>query len=428
MRRGLWHSKSKLFFCCCALYLLGACAYSLFFYTLPNLPYNQKLSFTGFVASEPDVRMDGVRYIISVDSKYGVGTGGDTRDQRVISGTKNATLPSGVKIHIKHTLYPRFSYGDVVGVSCKIKKPEPIEEFRYDMYLARFGVSATCNHADIQKLSDGGGNIFMRAILLPKENVAGRISVLWHEPNASFMAGLLYGYRGGLGSLNELFSRTGVTHIVAISGYNITIISTILLSVLTRLLVPRKKAFYIMVCGIISFLVFAGLSASVVRAGIMGIVVLLAKQLGRPSRVANVLMLSATIMTIINPHILLWDAGFQLSFISTVGLVFLSPKIEPLVRWIPETFSLRESAGATFSAIIATLPLIMFQFHRVSIVAPIVNMLILWLIPWIMTIGFFAVLAGFVYMPFAQILAYCADLGMQYIVYIVQFFAELQGI
>lgn len=426
-------SKSKVFFWCCALYLLGAALYSYFLYKPPSLPYEQKITFYGFVSAEPDIRMDGVRYIVEVYSPHG-GVEGfrsqKTGVQETVawagkSDTAEAALPAGTKMHIKHTLYPRFSYGDVLVINCKIRKPEQIEDFRYDMYLARYGVSATCSNPDIEKISSKGGNMFMRAILLPKEKVAERISVLWHEPNASFMAGLLYGYRGGLGSLNELFSRTGVTHIVAISGYNITIISTIFLTVLSRLLVPRKKAFYIMVFGIVCFLVFAGLSASVVRAGIMGIVVLLARQLGRPSRITNVLMLSATVMTTINPHILLWDAGFQLSFISTMGLVFLSPKMEKLVSFVPETFSLRESANATLSAIIATLPLIMFQFHRVSIVAPVVNMLILWLIPWIMAMGFVAVSTSLLSKTIAEVCAYAANMGMEYIVSVVRFFAEL---
>ncbi|EKD67808.1 MAG: hypothetical protein ACD_48C00207G0001 [uncultured bacterium] len=277
----------------------------------------------------------------------------------------------------------------------------------------------------MDKIGAGGGNAFFRAILGLKEVVAERISKLWHEPYASFVAGLLYGYRGGLGELNELFSRTGVTHIVAISGYNITLIATLLITFCLHLYIPRKKAFWIVVCGIIVFLIFAGLSASVVRAGIMGILVLIAKQMGRSSRIGNVLVFTAVIMTAHNPFILIYDAGFQLSFLSTVGLVYLAPKIEPWFSRVPKVLGLQESVVATLSATFITLPLILFQFGRLSLVSLPVNMLILWIIPFIMMLGFFAVVVSLVFLPLAHILSWIAWGGMMYIVSIVRWFAEL---
>jgi competence protein ComEC len=265
----------------------------------------------------------------------------------------------------------------------------------------------------------------MRSILAVKSVVAKKINLLWHEPHASFMAGLLYGYRGGLGSLNELFNITGVTHIVAISGYNITIIATILITICVQLLIPRKKAFWLVSTGIVLFVLFAGASASVVRAGIMGIIVLLARQMGRMSRVGNVLILTAVLMALHNPFVLVWDAGFQLSFLSTVGLVYLTPFVKPWFTRVPEMFGLQESIVSTLAAIIATLPLILYQFGRLSIVAPIVNVLILWAIPLIMFMGFFAVLVSFLFLPIAHIISWIAWAGLEYIILVVKWFASL---
>lgn len=390
-------SKSGLFFYCgiCTLIVIGA--YSYFGYKSPPYPFNTKIHTHGFIRDEPDVRIDGVRYIVRT-KEFG-------------------------DVYVSYSLYPRFSYGDVVEMSCVLKKPEPIEEFHYEKYLARYGVYAICSRPYINALNQKEGNTAMRTILSFKEMVATRINELWHEPYASFMAGLLYGYRGGLGSLDELFKRSGVTHIVAISGYNITMISTILIKFFSYLLIPRKTAFWLIIIGIICFLIFAGLSASVVRAGIMGIIVLIAQQLGRPSRIANVLLLTALCMAIENPYVLLYDAGFQLSFISTIGLIYFSPLLEPYTKYIPDKFALRESFTSTMSAIIATLPLILFQFNRLSIVAPIVNVLILWLIPWIMGIGFFAVVFSYIFLPLGIAISWIAYMGMEYIVRIVSFFA-----
>ena len=380
------------------LIILGLARYQLAF--VKNNVEEGNNNFLAIVLSEPDVRSDGVRYI--VEDKY----------------NKN-------KYYFKSTLYPRYDYGDELEINCRLNKPEPSEDFRYDMYLARYGVFAECQNPTIKKISSNGGNIILQGIFSFKKIVSQKINSLWHEPMASFMAGLLYGYRGGLGELNDLFSRTGITHIVAISGYNITIIVSILITICVQLYIPRKKAFWLIVAGIIIFVLFTGASASVVRAGIMGIIVLLSKQMGRMSRIGNVLILTAVVMTIQNPLVLVWDAGFQLSFISTCGLVYLSPLFVQKCKKLPELFGLKESLISTLAAIMATLPLILFQFGRLSIVAPVVNILVLWIIPYLMLIGFLATVFGFIFFPLGQVLAWVSLIGLKYIVLVVKFFAEM---
>lgn len=401
-----WHDKNKKFVVICLLLIvLGVGRYLLAFPISQNDVSNftgQKIELLGYVATEPDIRMDGVRYIVHSTNK--------------IKGN----------IYLKQNLYPRYNYGDKLQLSCNLERPEEFDGFRYDMYLARYNVFAICQNAKVEKVGDGEGNFLFRGIFSLKQVVASRINKLWHEPSASFMAGLLYGYRGGLGELNELFSRTGVTHIVAISGYNISIIATVLITICVQLLIPRKKAFWLITGGIILFVLFAGASASVVRAGIMGIIVLLAKQMGRTSQVGNVMVLTAVLMTLHNPLILIWDAGFQLSFVATLGLVYLSPLLKKYFLKIPEVFGLQESVVSTLSAIIATLPLILFQFGRLSIVAPVVNVLILWLIPFIMLFGFLAVLLSFIFYSIGELVAWIALVGLQYITIVVKWFAGLK--
>ena len=384
---------------CLLLFIFGVGRYFLAFPLQTQNITSAPQEIEGYISAEPDVRLDGVRYIVKNEEKG--------------------------KIYFKSALYPRYEYGDKLKLKCKLERPEPSDDFRYDMYLARYGVFQICQSPKVEKIGDGEGNKILAGIFSLKQVVASRISKLWHEPNASFMAGLLYGYRGGLGNLNELFSRTGVTHIVAISGYNITIIATILIAIFVNLHIPRKKAFWLITIGIILFVLFAGASASVVRAGIMGIIVLLAKQMGRTSQVGNVLVLTAVVMALQNPLVLIWDAGFQLSFISTCGLVYLTPLIRDWFVRVPEVMGIRESLISTLSAIIATLPLILFQFGRLSIVAPIVNILILWIIPTIMMFGFFAVIVSFVLFPLGEVIAWIAWVGLKYITVVVEFFAKL---
>lgn len=365
--------------------------------------YQTEDTVTATIVREPDVRIDSVKYIVQIEE-----------------GSHAEEL-----VYLSSDLYPRYTYGDELSINCELERPEAFEGFRYDMYLASRGVFLTCARPSINFVQTQTGTNLFRSLYVFKARVAEQINQLWPEPYASFMAGLLYGYRGGLGSLQEQFNITGVTHIVAISGYNITIVSTILLSFFISLRVRRQRAFWIVVVGIAVFVLFVGASASVVRAGIMGVLVLLARQMGRLSSIGNVLALTAVLMTVWNPYVLLWDAGFQLSFLATMGLVYIAPLIEKPFKKIPESFGLRESIVATLAATIVTLPLILFQFGRLSIVSPIVNVLILPIIPFIMSVGFISTVVSFVFYPLGQFIGFIAFGGMAYIVAIVRWFASL---
>lgn len=419
---GIW--ASKYFWVVRILGILLTLIFGLIRFTLifPNSTdervefyTGEKVEIMGVMALEPDLRLDSTRYI--VDS-YLVTTSGVPHQ---VSG----------RVYLKSDRYPQYHYGDQLKIKCALEKPEPIvdevtgQTFRYDFYLALQKVFAVCNRPQITRVSSDNGDYIFTAILQAKQTLANKISDLWPEPEASFMAGLLYGYRGGLGELNELFSRTGVTHIVAVSGFNISVIATILITAATYAQVRRQKAFWLVSAGIVGFVIFTGASASVVRAGVMGIIALLAKQVGRVSRIGNVMLTAGVIMVLQNPLVLWFDAGFQLSFLSTLGLVYVGPLLQRSEKYLPEWLGLRENILSTFSAIISTLPLILYQFGRLSLVAPLVNVLILWLISWLMLAGVVAVIIGAIIPQFGIILAWPAHLGMQYIIWVVKFFASL---
>jgi len=398
--------------------------------------YNeQSQEFIGQITTEPDVRIGYVNYIVEVK---------DNRQGRV---------------QIKTKLYPRYSYGEIIKIKCKLQAPKNFNKFNYQKYLARYKVYSVCYYPIINTVkgsldfvsfhstplemteediqSNGLKIIFFKKIYQFKKIIANRIDQLWSEPKASFMAGLLYGSRSGLpAELTENFNRTGITHIIAISGYNITIIVVVMMSVLINAGFYRQQAFWINLIGIFLFVIFTGGSASVTRAAIMGSLVLLGQYLGRLSQIGSTMMLALVIMLIINPLVLFYDAGFQLSFIATLGLVYISPKLESGLKknWVvnhPIKFyqkildNLITVLTATLSAIIATLPLILYQFGRLSIVAPLANVLILWIIPFLMLLGFLAVILSFIFYPLGLLIAYLAGLGLDYIIFITNTLGEL---
>lgn len=394
--RGIRFSVAVLL--CCSV---GALRYIAAF---PEVtPQEGQIQLQGYIAAEPDARIDGVRYII-----------------KLVGHVSN--------VYVKTGLYPSYAYGDHVILHCRLEAPPKyIEDFRYDMYLARFGAFAVCRDPDMRNIGEGAGSPVLRQLLFFKSVISSLVSQLWPEPYASFMAGLLYGYRGGLGDLQDAFIRTGVSHIIAISGYNIAIITTILITAFSYLRVRRKSAFWFVVALIVLFVLFVGASPSVVRAGMMGILVLVARQVGRLSRPANLLAFAAAAMALQNPFVLVWDAGFQLSFLATIGILYLAPRWEEAIEpyWSRRMLFLRDALLQTMSAIVATLPLILYSFGQLSVVALPVNLLILWMIPWAMLAGAVAIVIGFLSLPLGMLVAWVAWLGLSYMIIIVQWFARL---
>ena len=144
----------------------------------------------------------------------------------------------------------------------------------------------------------------MEKILSFKKRVNSLSWRLWTEPQSTLAAGILYGERNGFDpEIKTNFSRAGITHIVAVSGYNITIIVWILMGVLIFIGLYRQQAFWVCLLLIFLFVVFTGASASAVRAGLMGVLLLFTQYLGRKNDVFRLLVYTATVLTLVNPLI-----------------------------------------------------------------------------------------------------------------------------
>jgi len=361
------------------------------------------ISFAGWIAQEPDVREDHTKLIVETEGNY---------RGRVI---------------IKTNRYPDFFYGDPVEISCELVKPGTIEEFRYDRYLRRFDVYAQCMRAVVRtREARQRGSKIQAELLGLKHGLQNVINKNLSEPHASFLGGLLYGLRSTIPEeLQEAFNRTGTTHIIAISGYNITIVVSMVMIGLMVIAIPRKKAFWLAVVAVCGFVVLVGAQASVVRAALMGVLALFAKQMGRISSPLPLLSTVAVGMVLANPFILIFDAGFQLSFVAVIGLIYLAPDIQPLFERlnIPNAFA--QILSETLAAIILTLPLILYQFERFAIFAPFANAMILLAIPWIMLVGFLAVLVWFVLPFFGQLIFWVTWVLLSYVIGVVKLFAKI---
>ncbi|MDD3896890.1 MAG: ComEC/Rec2 family competence protein [Candidatus Peribacteraceae bacterium] len=344
----------------------------------------------GVIAAEPDRR--------PMKTKYTV----ETLELLNASGAAIAQV-KGKILATDNGQWPEYRYGDTVLVSGKLEKPEAIETFQYDRYLSRYGIYAVMYRAGIR--SEYEGRSGRRSLFAMKETFEAQINRIYPEPHASFMAGLLTGSRRGIPErLMEQFNVTGLTHIIAISGYNITIVISIIAGALFWL--PLKWRFVPAIMAIALFTLFVGASAAVVRASIMGILGLLALQAGRQYDVRLAILWTLFFMLAWNPKYLWYDAGFQLSFLAVLGLTECAPLLERWFARVPQVLGMRESLQMTCAAQLAAVPLIIFLFGRLSLIAPIANVLVAPFIPLAMLFGFAGTLVSFIAFFPGQLIAY----------------------
>ncbi len=320
----------------------------------------------GVICDEVDVRNDKVKYTICVSG---------------ISG----------RILVNAPRYPVYKYGDKLFIRGKIERPEKIEGFDYDNYLMRYEIYGIVYRASVSLRKEGGG--LLKLIYFGKQKFEKRLFEVFPEPTGSFLAGLLLGSRRGIPvDLMEQFNATGLTHIIAISGYNITLI-IVLVGALFKTLSRRVRVVFSAIF-VIGFVFLVGASAAVVRAGIMGLISLMALYFGRNYFVWIALIASAFFMNFWNPKILVYDVGFQLSFLATVGIIVFVPVFEKWFSRFGGGFGVKEALIMTLAAQVFTLPVIVLNFGRFAWISPLSNILVLPLIPWAMLFGFFGVLFG----------------------------------
>jgi competence protein ComEC len=328
-----------------------------------------------------------------------------------------------------------FEYGERIRLRGKLVTPPENEEFSYRDYLARQGIHAYMSQAEVTHLPGGGGNPVRKAIYAFKDKALKNIYLIFPDPEASLLAGILLGVDTGLPKdLQQAFKDTGTAHIIAISGFNIAIIAGLFFTLFSRLF-GQMRGSIVAILGIALYTFLVGADAAVVRAAIMGGISLTIRQLGRRNDGLNALMLSAVIMSLFNPHIP-WDVGFQLSFFATLGLILYA---EPFQSWAVNIITRYTSKGIaqklaapiseyillTLAAQLTTLPIMAYHFKRISLVSLIANPFILPVQPAVMIVGGIAVILSLVWLPLGAISAFAAWPFIAYTIRLVELFDRL---
>ncbi|MFC1612756.1 ComEC/Rec2 family competence protein [Patescibacteria group bacterium] len=339
-----------------------------------------------------------------------------------------AEIKGNVLVYVD--FYPSRVYGDNLEIKCKLATVEPFDGFRYDKYLAIDDIYSICYYPEVKFLGKGNGNIVYAKILVFKDKMQNIIKAYIDEPQASILSAVLLGNKYGVNKeLKDLFSRVGISHIIAVSGMHIAIVSIIILFFLSFIGISRKKSFYITTVILVLYVIMIGAPASAVRAVIMAFVILLAVQIGRLSKLINAILLAAVIMIFVNPYILFYDVGFQFSFIALLGIFHLFSIIRGLIK-LPLNKYVKDLISISLSAEIAILPLVFYYFGLFSLTAPFTNLLVVWLIPSVMLMGIILVFTGM--FPLFSILSYFvgALIGaiLKYIIFIAGSFASPQWV
>jgi competence protein ComEC len=326
--------------------------------------------------------------------------------------------------------YPQYKYGQNLKVFGEIKLPQNFEEFDYASYLAKDDIFTVSYYPEISRGNLNLGSYeklkigFFSAVFKVKNAFESSISRSVHEPNAAFINGILLGSRAEIPTdVKNAFSRTSTTHILAISGYNITIIAYII-SWFFLFFFRRPVAFWFSVAGIFIFAVLTGAQASVVRAAIMGILVLLAQREGRLSDPRNALVLTGALMIFISPRVLRYDVGFQLSFAATIGLIYVAPSIERFFEKLPSFFKFRETFVMTLSAQLFVLPLLVYYFKNLSLVSLPANIIVLPVVPFAMLLGAITGVAGLILPFLGRLVGYFAWLVSAFELGVIKLFAK----
>ncbi len=383
----------------------------------------REVTLTGYIDSEPEIEGNGARFVFRPVNIRG--------SNNTLYSIHDRDMSTNL-VMVTTNAFPKREFGEQLSITGELELPQNFTDFDYVTYLKKDGIRTVLFYP--KKIWNSSVDLdwkekirvaAYRNIFIVKNKFQNAINLSISEPNAAFINGILLGTRQNIpDDLKDAFSRTGTTHILAISGYNIMIISEAVLLGLVWFF-RRKVAFWISVGIIILFVILTGGSASVVRAAVMGLLLSFAHGYGRLYDQKNSIILAGAVMIYHNPLVLVFDIGFQLSFAAVLGLIYLYPQIDRKLYKIPEWGKLKELILMTISAQVAVAPLLVYYFGNFSLISLPTNILILPFVPASMLAGFVSGLVGIIYQPMGQIIGYIAWAITTYQIEIVKYFAHI---
>jgi len=420
------HRKALIIAAVCLLALAGgALRYQSSLHTLDSTMlqyYNGRgdAKVTGTVTGYPQVKGPSLEFKFSASE---ISVSGNVTE---ISGNALVLVP----------FYSQLHYGDRLEIYGKPGTPQQFDDFDYEGFLANQGINSVIYYPRSVLLDGGGGMAPMAWIYGLRERLAASLSACLPEPQGSLASAILLGLRGSLpDSLLQSFYATGTTHLIAISGMNLTIVLGMIFAASIRLF-GRRNGLYIWISLSLIWLytILTGMPATMVRATIMGSVFLLAELLGRQRSGTAALALAGALMAAVDPAVLR-DVSFQLSFLSMLGLVYITPYITASAgppragKGSKYAYYLKTimaiSFGASIAAVAATWPITAMNFHAFSLVSAPATVFAMPSFPGIIITSMITSLAGMTWQPLGIVIGWAAWLLLSYFLLVVQIFSSI---
>ncbi len=414
---GLWYTwprpQARALSAIALCALLGALRYSS---ALPvagatsvtNLLEQGEVSLVGNVAGDPRRSEDRQQAVLQVEGLV------DGDNLRPAEGQVLVVLPP----------FPAYNYGErllVVGTLTRPRSAERPGEFDYRAYLAHRGIfSLISEPSTVRQLPGETGIAPLAALLRFRQHCRAVLLRTMPEPQAALGVGILLGIQASIpDEVYADFSTTGTSHILVVSGWNFTLVAAMLAALALRLRLGRGTTLIIALAVMWVYALFTGASAAVLRAAAMASLAAVGRASERQSEPWRLLLAGCWLISLADPHTL-WDLGFQLSALATASLfAFAGPVEAQLDRMGWPTWSplapIREALTATLAAQVLTLPLILYQFGKLSLIAPLANIVLVPMVPYAMAAGTLVLVAGLIWLPLGQALGPLAWLPLAWL-------------
>ena len=319
--------------------------------------------------------------------------------------------------------FPAYRYGQRLIVSGELQLPRAAERpgsFDYRAYLARKGIFVLMREPYIKVVGDSEGNALLRQIYALRERCRSVLLRTLPEPQAALAVGILLGLQSSIpAEIYAAFSATGTSHILVVSGWNFTFVAAVLASLTERLRLGRGATFWSSIVVMWLYALFVGATGAVLRAAVMASIMVLARTSERRSEPWTLLLAACWAISALDPNAL-WDLGFQLSALATASLFAFAKPTEAWVARLPllgypAMAPFAEALTATLAAQVLTLPIILYNFGNLSIVAPLANVLLVPVVPYAMLFGSLALVGGLAWLPLGQWLGLLAWLPLSWL-------------
>jgi competence protein ComEC len=333
------------------------------------------------------------------------------------------------------------NYGDSVDVQGKLQPPDgysPPDVFA-SMAFPRISVDAS------------GGNPIIAFLYHLRVALANGIARSLPDPEAALLIAILLSvHTPALKALTDAFNQTGTAHLIAPSGFKVTVLAGLIAGSTSRLyedqmrsadktkrLLPAQRrggwrswcATGLILLSIAAYTLLSGAGPAAIRAGIMGTLLFIAPRIGRTYNIYTALALTALLMSLFDPFAL-WDVGFQLSFLGTLGIVLLTPfflrLLQPIER-LPLGHHIAEISAVTLAAEAATLPIIALNFQVISFIAPVTNVLSIPLLSVLILLGLLTGIASLIAAPLGALCGWIAYPLVWYVHTMASWCASLPG-